>query len=231
MHRCPSTVVAVLEDAARNHRSWFGKGRELVELDAVALFLGRDDAVLAFPRCEGDLSTAVRLACESGANEIGCWALAPDGELGSRLSQLGFQDGWEPHWMGTDPRGQREEPGHEVEETAECARCLPYSSKGHESVLGGNVHHFVVREGPTIVGHAVLNVDGESGGIYDMGVAPQARRRGYGRALALAALARAREGGCTSVTLNATGEGEPTYRSVGFDSLGLGKTWWLFPKG
>ena len=68
------------------------------------------------------------------------------------------------------------------------------------------------------------------GGIYDMGVLPDARRRGFGRALTLAALARARTLGCTSVTLNATGAGEPLYRSVGFESLGLGMTWWLFPR-
>jgi len=81
-----------------------------------------------------------------------------------------------------------------------------------------------------IVGHVVLDVDGDQGGIYDMGVIPAARRRGHGRALTLAALARARDAGCAGVTLNATGEGEPLYRSVGFDSLGRGMTWWLFPR-
>jgi ribosomal protein S18 acetylase RimI-like enzyme len=53
-------------------------------------------------------------------------------------------------------------------------------------------------------------------------VLPRAQRRGYGRALTLAALARARDLGCANVTLNATAEGELLYRSVGFRSLGLG---------
>lgn len=48
--------------------------------------------------------------------------------------------------------------------------------------------------------------------------------------MAVAALARARVESCTSVTLNATGDGEPVYRKVGFRSLGLGMTWWLFPR-
>jgi ribosomal protein S18 acetylase RimI-like enzyme len=61
-----------------------------------------------------------------------------------------------------------------------------------------------------------------------MGVLPRARRRGYGRALTLAALARARQAGCTSVTLNATAEVELLYCSVGFRSFGHGMTWWLF---
>jgi GNAT superfamily N-acetyltransferase len=220
----------VLQEAARNHRSWFARGRKLVELDGVALFLGRNDAVLAFPRSDGDLSSAVRLARESGAIEIGCWALTPDHAVGERLTALGFQDGWEPHWMGVDPAVPLDDPSHEVEESTSCARDLPYSSESHETMLGGDAHHFVVRDGHAIVGHAVLNVDGDSGGIYDMGVAKRARRHGYGRALTIAALARARKAGCTSVTLNATGEGEPTYRSVGFESLGLGMTWWLFPR-
>ena len=218
----------MLSDAARNHLSWFARGRELVELDAVRVFLGDGDAVLAFPEADGDLADAVRLARESGAREISCWALLPDVDLGERLSALGLQDGWQPHWMGADPRTQREEPAHAVEETTTCSRALDYWSARHESVLGGDVHHFVVRSDDTIVGHAVLNVAGETGGIYDMAVARRFRRRGYGRALTLAAISCAREAGCTSVTLNATGEGEPMYRGVGFESLGFGMTWWLF---
>ena len=222
-------VAVVVRDAAKNHRSWFGRARERLEVDGVTLFLGRGDAVLAFPDTESDLSAAVRLARESGAREIGCWALRPDDRLGERLTGLGFQDGWQPHWLGVDPGSRSDEPGNHVEETAACIRELPYASAGHEAVLGGDVHHFVAHAGDSIVGHAVLNVDGETGGIYDMGVSPQFRRQGYARALTLAALAGARRAGCTSVTLNATGEGEPVYRSVGFESLGLGMTWWLCP--
>ena len=51
-----------------------------------------------------------------------------------------------------------------------------------------------------------------------------------GTALTLAAIVAAHELGCSSLTLNATGEGEPLYRSVGFESLGHGMTWWLFPR-
>ena len=220
----------MLADAARNHLSWFGRGRDRVELEGVQVFLGGDDVVLAFPRGDGDLSGAVRLALESGAREVGCWALAPDSQLGESLHRLGFQDGWQPHWMEIDPRAIREPSEHGVERTTECDRALPYSSTHHEQTLGGDVHHFVVRDDERIVGHTVLNVADESGGIYDMGVAPKARRRGYGRAMTLASLDCARDMGCTSVTLNATGEGEPVYRRVGFESLGLGMTWWLFPR-
>ena len=215
-------------EAAGNHLSWFGRGRERVQLEGVALFLGEMTAVLGFPAPDADLAGAVRLARESGASEISCWALAPDEPLGERLHALGFQDGWQPHWLGIDASEPLPASPHEVEETTECEPGLPYWSPYHQSVLGGDVHHLVVREDAEIVGHAVLNVDGESGGIYDMGVAWSARRRGIGLALTLAAVARASDAGCTTVTLNATGEGEPMYRRAGFRSFGLGMTWFLF---
>jgi ribosomal protein S18 acetylase RimI-like enzyme len=220
----------MLADAARNHRAWFGRGRQRLEIDGVDLFVGRRDAVLAFPDPDADLSRAVRQARASGVSEIGCWSLLPDEALGERLSALGFQDGWQPHWMGVEASRRVDEPGHDVEQSATCALDLPYASEAHESSLGGDVRHFVVRDGTRIVGHAVLNVDGRSAGIYDMGVLAAFRRRGLGRALALAALGYARDRGCASVTLNATSEGEPLYRSVGFESLAYGMTWWHFPR-
>ena len=117
-----------------------------------------------------------------------------------------------------------------VEETTDCSRTLPYAALHHDAVLGGDVHHLVVRENGAIVGHVVVDVAGSAAGVYDMGVAPASRRRGHGRALTLAAVACARAHDCSTVTLNATGEGAPVYRSAGFESLGYGMTWWLFPQ-
>ena len=168
----------MLSDAERNHVSWFRRGRERIELDGVTVFLGGGDAVLAFPRHAGDLRGAVRVAREAGAEEVACWAIAPEEALATNLHDLGFQDGWQPHWMGIDPRSLRESPTRTVEHTTECERELPYSSTHHAVVLGGDVHHFVVREGERMVGHAVLNVADDCAGIYDMGVAPAARRHG-----------------------------------------------------
>jgi GNAT superfamily N-acetyltransferase len=220
----------MLSDVEVNHRSWFGRDRECAEFDGVTVFVGGGDAVLAFPSRAGDLVGAVQFARESGAREVGCWALAPDEALGARLTALGFQDGWEPQWMGMDVAESLGEPACPVSETTECAPELPYSSLAHESVLGGDVHHFVVGDEVSVVGHAVLNVEGESGAIYDMGVVRRAQRRGYGRALTIAALAQSRHSGCMTLTLNATGEGEPLYENVGFVALGRGMTWWLFPR-
>jgi ribosomal protein S18 acetylase RimI-like enzyme len=219
----------VLADVEQNHRSWVGRAAEELEIDGVTLFVGPRNAAIAFPPAGADPAQAVHRALAAEVSEIGCWSLAPDERLGARLAQLGFQDGWQPHWMGLDPRSAVATRTDAVSETDECTDDVPYASPEHRAALGGDVHHFVARNG-RIVGHAVLNVDGTTGGIYDMGVTPEHRRQGYGLALTNAAVARARELGCTSVTLNATGEGEPMYRRAGFRSLGLGMTWWMFPR-
>ena len=220
----------VLADAAKNHLAWFGRGGERFELDGVTLFIGGGHAVLAFPHRDADLAEAVSRARDAGVAEVGCWALEPDDELGDRLRRLGFHDGWQPHWMGVDTRVPRDAPGHPIERSGDCDPELPYASPQHRQLLAGDVQHLVARQGGQLVGHGVLNIEGETGGIYDMGVLPSARGRGYGLALTLAALTTARDGGCASVTLNATGEGEPVYRRAGFESLGRGMTWWLFPR-
>ena len=219
--------VTVLTDVERNHRSWLARGRETVELDGVTLLLGGTHATLAFPALDADLDSAVRIAAEQGIREIGCWSLAPDERLGRRLHALGFQDGWQPHWMGTEPsRRPPAEPLHAIAASERCSPALPY---GHDPAPADVAAHFVAGDPSAPVGHVVLHVEGETAGVYDMGVAGNARRRGYGTALTLAALGAADGLGCASVTLNATGEGEPLYRSVGFRSLGHGMTWWLFP--
>ena len=129
--------------------------------------------------------------------------------------------------------GHRTGPADErpaADESLDCGDGLPYASAAHRAaVREPGVHHFVVRDGGAVVGHAVLNVAGTTAGVYDMGVGLEHRRRGHGLALTRAAVARAGQLGCSSVTLNATGDGEPMYRRAGFASLGLGMTWWMFP--
>ena len=218
----------MLADVERNHRSWLARGRETIELDGVTLFLGGRHATLAFPRPDADLGTAVRTAVEHGVREVGCWSLAPDERLGRRLLALGFQDGWQPHWMGTEPsRVRASAPPHAVEASERCSPTLPY---GHVEAPADVARHLVVGDADVPAGHVVLHVEGETAGVYDMGVAANARRRGFGTALTLAALTAADDLGCASVTLNATAEGELLYPRVGFRSLGLGMTWWLFPR-
>ena len=77
------------------------------------------------------------------------------------------------------------------------------------------------------MGHVVVNPWRGVAGIYAMGVADAQRRRGIGRALVIAACRRAIDARLHAAVLNATEQGEPVYRGVGFESLGHGQTWWL----
>jgi GNAT superfamily N-acetyltransferase len=91
------------------------------------------------------------------------------------------------------------------------------------------VHVFTVRDEHRVIGGVSVNPWRGIAGIYDMGVRPEHRRRGIGRALTLAACGLARDLGCTHAVLNATPEGELLYRTVGFERLGEGRTWWRHP--
>lgn len=66
---------------------------------------------------------------------------------------------------------------------------------------------------------------GATGWIGALGVAPEARRRGLGRALTEAAIARLRDRGTGTVLLFATDMGRPLYDQLGFVSEGAATAW------
>jgi ribosomal protein S18 acetylase RimI-like enzyme len=159
---------------------------------------------------------------------MSCWSLGEDRVLGTLLIARGFEWGWEPHWMALDlDRIPGDDAGHDVVpfERAAGDRELPYRTATDPA----HVRHLSVRVRGETVGHVIVNPWRGSAGIYNMGVVPSYRRRGIGRALTLAACRIGRELGCSHALLNATPEGELLYRTVGFESLGLGQTWWRHP--
>jgi GNAT superfamily N-acetyltransferase len=161
-------------------------------------------------------------ARELGARRVGCWLAGPDPVIERALEQLGFAPGWEPHWMSR--RAERTEPDPRVSETAEVPE---YDDYGRMllGVIGAGTHLFVAREdGGRFAGHAWLHVAAGVGGLYDVFVAEASRRRGIGAALSRAAAAKAAELGVASITLNA--EAPALYESLGYRSLGHGRTWW-----
>ncbi len=66
---------------------------------------------------------------------------------------------------------------------------------------------------------------GATGWIGALGVAPEARRRGVGRALTEAAIARLHERGASTVLLFATDMGRPLYERLGFVIEGAATAW------
>ncbi len=66
---------------------------------------------------------------------------------------------------------------------------------------------------------------GATGWIGALGVAPEVRRRGIGRALTEAAIARLRDRGAATVLLFATDMGRPLYEHLGFAVDGAATAW------
>jgi ribosomal protein S18 acetylase RimI-like enzyme len=229
---------AAVDAAVTNHRNWFERlaeasGGGVERFDGVLLTIAGDAAALPFPAGTGGLRAAVAHCRAHGLREVGCWAPGPDDELGRALGALGFQDGWQPHWMATRPHGAPAhasiEPGH-----GEGGPDLPYWSPRKRALVEAfpdDVVHLVFRRSGRVLGEVTVNLADGGAGLFDMGVAPDARRRGIGLALTRAACTVADERGCRIVTLNATADGEWVYKSAGFVSAGFGMTWWLFPRG
>jgi GNAT superfamily N-acetyltransferase len=70
-------------------------------------------------------------------------------------------------------------------------------------------------EGRPVASSAVVVVEGVAG-VYMVGTAPSARRRGYGAALTWAAIDAGRAAGAEVAALNATEMGRPVYAQMGF---------------
>lgn len=224
---------------AANHRAWFRRGAAVrdgcVERPAgIELAAEPPWGTIAFPgplaRSPVRLDQVLRRAGELGLERLSCWSLDEDPVLEALLVARRFEAGWEPHWMALElDRLPDDELEHEVIafQAGPADRLLPYTSPRPDPV---RTHHLAVRAGGDNVGHVVLSPWRGFAGIYNMGVAEEHRRRGIGRSLTLAVCRLGRRLGCTHALLNATPEGEVLYRTVGFESLGMGRTWWLHPE-
>ena len=231
---------ALVRAAAANHRALFRRcaavtGGSAERHGGLDLVVSEGAGTIAFQRpgqsrarLRGRLDAVMRRAEELDLRAMSCWSVAEDKRLGALLLARGFEWGWEPHWMALDlaPAPAAAGEYEVVPAPDELPPDLPYASTRPDPPAA---RHLAVRDRGRAVGHVVVNPWRGIAGIYDMGVVPDRRREGIGRALTLAACAAARDVGCTHAVLNATGEGEPLYRSVGFASLGLGRTWWLHP--
>jgi GNAT superfamily N-acetyltransferase len=183
--------------------------------DGIDLIVNGREGAIAFParRNRAAVAWAIERAAALRLRRLSCWSLDEDKALGTLLIARGFEWGWQPWWMSLElARLPAEEPRH---------------TTIHDRWKG--FHVFTVRDEQRVIGGVSVNPWRGIAGIYDMGVRPEHRRQGIGRALTLAACGLARELGCTHAGLNATPEGELLYSTVGFERLGEGRTWWRHP--
>jgi len=175
---------------------------------------------------------------------VGCWSLDPPQprDLGIRLLARGFQVGWRPRWMWLDFKEMKTDhprlEGLKVE-MAEAADWdvsdLPFYSRGMAVLWHAatrlrpqSVWRFAAWLDGKPVGHSTLYLTtGPLGvaGLYDIGVVPEARNKGVGKAVTLAPCLHAQAMGCRHALLNGTGE--RMYQQIGFERIGFGLTWWL----
>lgn len=81
-------------------------------------------------------------------------------------------------------------------------------------------HVLVARDGGDIIAAALAYDAGSDCGIFNVGTAERARRRGLGTALTAAQAHAALARGCTTATLQSTPMAEHIYATVGFRDLG-----------
>ncbi len=160
---------------------------------------------MPFPEdpAEAALDRALAFAHDHRVDLVGCWVTGLDDDrvLESRLHARGFRPAWVPHWMAAP-----------VTEPAAAV---------------GPVHQVLELE---IAGRAratvVLPPERAIAGLFGVHVDPAHRRQGLGTQLTHMAIGIAAREGRGHLVLNATGEGELLYRSLGFESLGRGRTWY-----
>ncbi|MCL5996459.1 MAG: GNAT family N-acetyltransferase [Chloroflexi bacterium] len=209
------------------------------------------DSMVAFPvlsqdRAGAQLDEIVAYYLRRNPEKlVGCWSLEPPqpSDLGARLLARGFQPGWRPCWMAlglqsvqaNHPRPKELKVEADSETFLQDVKHLPYAQPNeacaHPALAQryrDRVQRFVATLDGKVVAHsAVFLTTGPHGtaGIYDVGVVPEARNQGIGKAVTLAACLHAQERGYRYAVLNATGR--RMYEQIGFRWIGDGWTWWL----
>ena len=174
----------------------------------------------------------------------GCWSLDPAQpvDLGLRLLARGFQLGWRPRWMALDINRVQTQQAHPAglsivrdnSSSLDKVKNLPYAQviipSERTAEMPGQWTRFIARSQGKIVAHSVVFLSSGpygAAGIYHVGVVPQARRMGIGKAVTLAACLYARDKGYRYAVLNSTDAGRRTYEALGFETVGEGWTWWM----
>ncbi|ALO99358.1 Acetyltransferase [Streptomyces hygroscopicus subsp. limoneus] len=243
------TDIATLEPQLANCRDyWLGWGAQERRDDYLSLFRsgladGQLNGVMRL-RAEDRTEEAVADAVKRFDGLPFTWWVGPDSgpEVRRRLVGGGArQEGFMPIMaVRTDqvrhvegPDALRVRPiGDSVEELSDWVHTYSPSfglpPELHDDLVrverertdAGRITRFAGRLDGQTVGTALLYVAHGVAGIYVVTTDASRRRRGIGAVLTLAAVQAARENGLRVATLQATGDGTPVYRRLGFSVVG-----------
>jgi len=197
---------------------------------------------VVFEDAEALLAAHAELAAAydaAGVRAWTVWTMPGDAAVGRRLEPLGHVFDGRPPLMAATLAGLDLEPRRDLDldsapRWADVGRLndLAYGLSGAplETALSGlpdaaAVHVLVARVDGAAAGSAVVLVCDRNAYVCFVAVAPAARGRGLCSELLRRALARARDEGATSTTLEASAMGAPIYAAMGYRVLGEMGMW------
>lgn len=164
---------------------------------------------------------------------------SPSSELNAKLLARGVSTNWEPHWMWCSlaERIQPSQPNSLVDIRITGPADVQKALKEESSVTSRDaeavtrlVWHITAFRDESQLGRCDVNLTTGTygvGGLFDMEVDSEHRRRGIGAALLAAGLDLVQSMGCNHMYLNSTPDAESLYQRQGFRSLSRGATWHL----
>jgi GNAT superfamily N-acetyltransferase len=207
LHRLPGVTAAVF--AREPERAVYNNA--LLERGLTAT--GRAQAL--------DAMVAVYTA--AGVGRFAAWVHEADEPMRGDLDRLGYTLDTTTRAMGMSlNRIRAPHPGIPLE-SADWAEYLKFEDLPPDFLKTADHAAFnvlVARVDGEIVSAALAYDFHGDCGIYNVGTAAEARRRGLGTALTAAQLYRARDRGCSTASLQSTPMAERVYGAVGFRDLG-----------
>jgi GNAT superfamily N-acetyltransferase len=100
-----------------------------------------------------------------------------------------------------------------------------------ESFASGTLRYFAITKGNTIVATSTMHLDGKTAGIYCVATLPEHRGKGLGAFATAEPLRQARTLGYQTGILQSSAMGEPVYRRLGFEQLGVMPLYVRMPAG
>ncbi|MCO5218621.1 MAG: GNAT family N-acetyltransferase [Thermomicrobiales bacterium] len=212
------------------------------EHDTLAIRTGESGIIMLPYTASPDhasLDASLSWARQHAVNDLLIWNMQPDHALDLELLARGFRVGFEPWWMTRDLDAPIPAPTHDVTLATDSdieqlrASQIPYivptqldsTRELVRQASSGEVVWLVARDGDTVNGQAIVNLDGDHAGLFNVGVDGRHRHRGVGSSLTAAAMQMARDRGARTMNLNSTPMGEHLYLRAGFIRIGNGMTW------